>query len=115
MQQARQLKQTTHTPLAQVVITSLMLLLYHGKGSDNRATNLLNDSTLLYMWSMLPAFAAAAYVPSLVMERPLFTRHAPQAGPRWMADPRSRCATQTRGCGRRHASHMTDHDGCSLH
>ena len=58
----------------QVVITALMMLLYWGKGDDLRATNLLNVSTLLYMWAMLPAFSAAAYVPTLVLERPLFTR-----------------------------------------
>ena len=62
--------------LLQVVITALMLLLYWGKGNDNKSTNLLNDSTLLYMWSMLPAFSAAAYVPTLVLERPLYTRQA---------------------------------------
>ena len=60
-----------------VVITALMMLLYWGKGNDLRVTNLLNVSTLLYMWAMLPAFSAAAYVPTLVLERPLYTRHAP--------------------------------------
>ena len=37
-----------------VVITALMMLLYWGKGDDLRITNLLNVSTLLYMWAMLP-------------------------------------------------------------
>ena len=58
-----------------VVITALMMLLYWGKGNNLATTNLLNVSTLLYMWAMLPAFSAAAYVPTLVLERPLYTRY----------------------------------------
>lgn len=57
-----------------VIVTILMMLLYWEKGDDNRNTNLMNISALLYMWAMLPAFSAAAYVPSLVLERPLFVR-----------------------------------------
>ncbi len=29
---------------------------------------------MLFMWVVLPAFGAASYVPSIVLERPLFVR-----------------------------------------
>ena len=52
----------------------LMMTLYWGIGSDYKPTNLINISALLYMWAILPGFAALTYVPSLVLERPLFIR-----------------------------------------
>ncbi len=31
-------------------------------------------AAVLFMWTTLPAFGAASYVPAIVLERPLFTR-----------------------------------------
>lgn len=58
----------------------LMMTLYWGIGNDYKPTNLINISALLYMWAILPGFAALTYVPSLVLERPLFIRYAHAAG-----------------------------------
>ncbi len=52
-----------------------MMTLYWGIGNDYKPTNLINISALLYMWAILPGFAALTYVPSLVLERPLFIRY----------------------------------------
>ncbi|KAK9867775.1 hypothetical protein WJX84_007302 [Apatococcus fuscideae] len=52
----------------------LMMTLYWGIGNDYKPTNLINISALLYMWAILPGFAALTYVPALVLERPLFIR-----------------------------------------
>jgi hypothetical protein len=39
-------------------------------------SNLINIAAVLFMWTTLPAFGAAAYVPSIVLERTLFIRCA---------------------------------------
>jgi len=41
---------------------------YHGED------NIINVSAMLFMWTTLPAFGAAAYVPQIVMERSLVER-----------------------------------------
>ena len=41
-------------------------------------------SAVLFMWTVLPAFGAAAYLPSIVLDRPLFIRCV---APAWL-----RCA-----------------------
>jgi hypothetical protein len=43
-------------------------------GNNFDITNLNNIAAVLFMWVTLPAYGAAAYVPALVLERPLFTR-----------------------------------------
>eukprot|EP00195_Chlamydomonas_chlamydogama_P009759 CAMPEP_0202901782 /NCGR_PEP_ID=MMETSP1392-20130828/14649_1 /ASSEMBLY_ACC=CAM_ASM_000868 /TAXON_ID=225041 /ORGANISM="Chlamydomonas chlamydogama, Strain SAG 11-48b" /LENGTH=615 /DNA_ID=CAMNT_0049588397 /DNA_START=85 /DNA_END=1932 /DNA_ORIENTATION=+ len=52
----------------------LVMTLYLGIGDDFDPSNYINISAVLFMWVTLPAFGAAAYVPSLVLERNLFTR-----------------------------------------
>jgi len=49
--------------------------LYFAIGKNFADDNLINIAAVLFMWSTLPAFGAAAYVPAIVLERPLFTRH----------------------------------------
>eukprot|EP00798_Chlamydomonas_sp_ICE-L_P008106 gene8106-1352_t len=55
-------------------VSLLMMTLYLGKGDDFSNSNLGNLSALLFAWVLLPSYGAAAYVPSLVMERGLFSR-----------------------------------------
>ena len=45
-----------------------------GVGNDFSQSNLINIAAVLFMWVTLPAFGAAAYVPAIVLERPLFIR-----------------------------------------
>lgn len=33
-----------------------------------------NISAMLFMWTIMPVFAAATYIPSLVLERPTLNR-----------------------------------------
>ena len=44
----------------------------------------INLSAALFMWTILPGFAAAAYCPTLVEERPLINRSA-RCSPTWSA------------------------------
>ena len=57
--------------------TLLKMALYWGIGSDFSGDNLYNIMAMLFMWTVLPAFGAASYVPSIVLERPLFLRCDP--------------------------------------
>ena len=44
--------------------------------------NLPTIASVLFMWTLLPAFGAASYVPAIVMERALFVRRV--AGWYWV-------------------------------
>ncbi|MEW5308615.1 MAG: hypothetical protein WDW38_000559 [Sanguina aurantia] len=57
-----------------VLISLLIMTLYLNVGKDLSNGNIVNISAVLYMWVTLPAFGAAAYIPSLVLERSLFVR-----------------------------------------
>ncbi|KIZ07852.1 hypothetical protein MNEG_0105 [Monoraphidium neglectum] len=57
-----------------VVMGALLVTLFWGMGADFSLENYLNIAALLFMWCTIPAFGAATFVPSLVMERPLFVR-----------------------------------------
>jgi fatty acid desaturase len=41
--------------------------LYILKGDERREDNYINIAAILFMWVTLPAFGAAAYIPSLVL------------------------------------------------
>lgn len=56
------------------VFSILVATLYLGVGSDLVNTNYLNIAAVLFMWSTLPAFGAASYVPALTLEKPLYVR-----------------------------------------
>jgi ATP-binding cassette subfamily G (WHITE) protein 2 len=43
-------------------------------GSSLAPDNVVNIAAVLFMWTTLPAFGAASYVPAIVLERPLFLR-----------------------------------------
>jgi len=57
-----------------ILIGLLVMTLYLGKGDNYNQDNLINIAAVLFMMVALPAFGAAAYVPSLVVERSLFVR-----------------------------------------
>ena len=52
----------------------LIFTLFWKVGKDLSSGNLINISAVLFMWTTLPAFGAASYVPAIVLERPLFVR-----------------------------------------
>ena len=57
-----------------VFIAFLIFTLYFGIGDDHDPANVVNISSMLFMWCTLPAFGAASYVPQIVMERSLYMR-----------------------------------------
>ncbi|EFJ44628.1 hypothetical protein VOLCADRAFT_95021 [Volvox carteri f. nagariensis] len=57
-----------------ILISLLIMTLYLGIGDEFIESNYVNIAAVLFMWCVLPAFGAAAYVPALVLERNLFTR-----------------------------------------
>ncbi len=50
-----------------IMISLLIMTLYLGIGDEFQDSNYINISAVLFMWCTLPAFGAAAYVPSLVL------------------------------------------------
>ncbi|CAL5220797.1 g2870 [Coccomyxa viridis] len=52
----------------------VLIILYNGLGKNAAPDNLINISSLLYMYTVLPGFAAISYMPGLVLERPLYVR-----------------------------------------
>lgn len=57
-----------------IVMGLLVMSLYWQIGASQTPTNINNQSAVLFMWVVLPAFGAAAYLPSIVLERALFVR-----------------------------------------
>lgn len=57
-----------------VIFSLLIGTLYWGVGSDADSSNVINVAGVLFMWTTLPAFGAASYVPAIVLERALFIR-----------------------------------------
>ncbi|KAG2499553.1 hypothetical protein HYH03_002498 [Edaphochlamys debaryana] len=55
-------------------ISLLIMTLYLGVGDDLSDGNVMNVAAILFAWSAATVFAAAGYVPSLVLERGLFVR-----------------------------------------
>lgn len=53
---------------------AVLIILYNGLGKNTAPENLINVSSLLYMYTVLPGFAAISYMPGLVLERPLYVR-----------------------------------------
>lgn len=53
----------------------VLIILYYGLGKNTAPENLINVSSLLYMYTVLPGFAAISYMPGLVLERPLYIRY----------------------------------------
>ena len=57
-----------------IVIGLMIMTLYLGIGNNFAPNNLINICAVLFMFVVMPAFGAAAYTPTLVMERSLFVR-----------------------------------------
>jgi len=57
-----------------LVFAFIILTLYLGIGDDFAPDNIVNITSSLFMWTVLPAFGAASYVPSIVLDRRLFVR-----------------------------------------
>ncbi|GMH35776.1 hypothetical protein BSKO_03644 [Bryopsis sp. KO-2023] len=57
-----------------VIFSLLIGTLYWGVGDDATESNIMNVAAVLFMWTTLPAFGAASYVPAIVLERALFIR-----------------------------------------
>jgi hypothetical protein len=60
-----------------VVLALIMMSLYWHVGANTAPSNVNNITAVLFLWTILPGYAAASYMPSIVLERPLFVRCAP--------------------------------------
>ena len=43
-------------------------------GANQAPSNVNNLTAVLFLWTILPGYAAASYMPTIVLERPLFVR-----------------------------------------
>jgi ATP-binding cassette, subfamily G (WHITE), member 2 len=57
-----------------IILSLIIVTLYLGVGKIWRADNYINMAAVLFMFVVMPAFSAAAYVPALFLERGLFQR-----------------------------------------
>ena len=57
-----------------LIFSIIIFTLYWRVGNDLVPSNVYNIMAALFMWCVLPAFGAVSYVPSLVLERPLYIR-----------------------------------------
>jgi len=57
-----------------LILSLIIVTLYWGVGRVWRADNYINMAAILFMFVVMPAFSAAAYVPALFLERGLFQR-----------------------------------------
>lgn len=64
------------TPPSLMMRSLVIFTLYWKKGDDLSTGNLYNIQAVLFMWVVLPAYNSASTMPTLVMERQLFTRCA---------------------------------------
>jgi hypothetical protein len=61
--------------LDKLIITMLIVVLYHNKGSMLASSNVNNISSILFMWATLPGFTTVSYIPSIFLDRPIFRRY----------------------------------------
>jgi ATP-binding cassette subfamily G (WHITE) protein 2 len=43
-------------------------------GGNQAPSNVNNITAVLFLWTILPGYAAASYMPTIVLERPLYVR-----------------------------------------
>ncbi len=43
-------------------------------GANQAPSNVNNITAVLFLWTILPGYAAASYMPTIVLERPLYVR-----------------------------------------
>lgn len=66
-----------HSPTCPLPLPACRLViftLFFKEGNDMSPDNLPTIASVLFMWTLLPAFGAASYVPAIVLERALFVR-----------------------------------------
>ena len=57
-----------------LIFATVMATMYYAQGKNLDLDSQINVSNMLFMNNVLPAFAAGAYLPSILMERPLLYR-----------------------------------------
>lgn len=57
-----------------VIMGFILFTLYWHVGKDLSPTNVPNISSALFMWTVIVAYSATAYMPAILLERPLFVR-----------------------------------------
>jgi ATP-binding cassette subfamily G (WHITE) protein 2 len=60
--------------LDKLLLSLIIMSLYWKVGANHEPSNLNNITAVLFLWTILPGYAAASYMPTIVMERPLFVR-----------------------------------------
>ncbi len=56
------------------MLALLLMTLYWGVGANHAASNATNLNAVLFLWTLMPGYAAMAFIPSIVLERPLYVR-----------------------------------------
>ena len=72
-------------------------------GANQAPSNVNNLTAVLFLWTILPGYAAASYMPTIVLERPLFVRCA-QTCIMQRALPLSAVPTPERAAGSRQST-----------
>jgi ATP-binding cassette subfamily G (WHITE) protein 2 len=60
-----------------LVLALIIMTLYWRVGENHKLSNYNNLAAVLFLWTILPGYAAAAFIPTIVLERPLFVRSVP--------------------------------------
>lgn len=81
-----------------LVLALIIMSLYWRVGANTAPSNVNNITAVLFLWTILPGYAAASYMPSIVLERPLFVRCALSPWLHLVAASRSDTATQIWMC-----------------
>lgn len=55
-------------------LCAIIVSLYWAIGLRGGLANYNNIVSVLFLWTILPGYAASSYMPSLVLERPLYVR-----------------------------------------
>ena len=64
-----------------LVLALIIMTLYWRVGENHKLSNYNNLAAVLFLWTILPGYAAAAFIPTIVLERPLFVRCISQCHP----------------------------------
>ena len=57
-----------------LALSLIIMTLYWRVGDNHKLSNYNNLAAVLFLWTILPGYAAAAFIPTIVLERPLFVR-----------------------------------------
>lgn len=59
-----------------LMLSLIIMTLYWKIGDNHKLSNYNNLAAVLFLWTILPGYAATAFIPTIVLERPLFIRCA---------------------------------------